>query len=861
MKMANKKASKTTKNKLINGKDFPVVGIGASAGGLEALEQFFTNMPRDTGMAFIVIQHLDPNHSDLLPELLQRNTKMKVLQATDGTKVEPNHIYIIPPNRSLSLLNGNLHIFDRIQSRGLSLPIDIFFRSLAADKQEKSIAIVLSGMGSDGSLGLKAIKEKNGLVLVQDPASAKFDGMPVSALDAVNADIVAPADELPLKLIALLQNIPESETDPLQEKMSNNNLNKIIILLREHTGHDFSQYKRNTLIRRIERRKGVHELKKMEDYVRFLQENPKEGEILFKELLIGVTSFFRDKPVWEALKDKILPDLISDLPDDYLIRAWIPGCSTGEEAFSLAMVFKEVFATMKDFKKINLQIFATDLDADAIEKARTGFYPKNIDADVSPERIKQFFTTNEGGYAVNSSIREMIVFATQNIIKDPPFSKVDILSCRNMLIYIEPEMQQRVISLFNYSLKPDGILILGTAETTGSANDGFKEIDGKLKIYKRTSSIRTKKLTDFPGSIYSRTYDFDQNSQPKPDNIQVIADQIMLQLFTPSSVLVNDNGDIIYLTGRTGKYIEPAAGKANWNIFAMVKDGIRNELLPAFQKAQQGYSAVILHNIKFSDEKDQAVEITVQRLDKPDQVRGLTIIVFKDIPKEVFNSNGIVIRPRSSKKIKDMQIELQRISEELQSTKEEMQTSQEELKTINEEQQSTNEELQSTNEELNTSKEEMQSLNEELQTVNTELQNKITDLVRTNEDMKNLLNSTDIATLFLDNSLNIRRYTDLVSHLFKIRNSDIGRPFTDLVTDLHYPELPAHTRKVLQTLSYIQNEVPTTDNRWFRIRIMPYRTLEDRIDGLVLTFIDITASKKELDELKKENEELRKKVK
>ncbi|NTW34313.1 MAG: chemotaxis protein CheB, partial [Bacteroidetes bacterium] len=449
LKEKSVKSSYFNENSAVN---FPIVGIGASAGGLEALELFFGNMPKDKGMAFVVIQHLDPNHVGIMPELLQRITNMKVMQASDNLKVKPNCVYVIPPNKSMSILNGALHLFEPVELRGLRLPIDIFFRSLANDKQDKSIGIILSGMGSDGSLGLKAIKEKNGVVLVQDPATAKFDGMPHSAIEAVIADIVAAAEELPAKLIAFLNFIPVVTADPVIDDKIKSNLDKIIILLREQSGHDFSLYKKNTLFRRIERRKGIHQIEKINNYVRFLQENPKEVDILFKELLIGVTSFFRDTAVWEKLKENFLPQLMNELPDGYILRAWVTGCSTGEEAYSLAIIFKEALDKIKKNKNLNLQIFATDLDNDAIEIARRGVFSKNITSDVSQERLSRFFSVDGENYRVNTSIREMIVFAPLNIIKDPPFTKLDILTCRNMMIYMEPELQKKLITLFNYSL-------------------------------------------------------------------------------------------------------------------------------------------------------------------------------------------------------------------------------------------------------------------------------------------------------------------------------------------------------------------------------------------------------------------------
>jgi len=848
--------SKPTDQKISNEISFPIVGIGASAGGLEALEQFFQNVPKKCGIAFVVIQHLDPNHVGIMPELLQRTTEMKVVQVTDHLQIEPNHVYVIPPNKSMSILNGYLHLFEPVELRGLRLPIDYFFRSLAEDQHEKSIGVILSGMGSDGSLGLKAIKEKNGIVLVQDPLTAKFDGMPQSAVNAVNVDILAAANELPAKLISFLKYSPAIVQKTEIDDKSKNNLEKIVILLRTQTGHDFSLYKKNTLFRRIERRMNVHQIDKIANYVRFLQENPKELDILFKELLIGVTNFFRDTLVWEKLKESVLPDLFNILPTGYILRAWITGCSTGEEAYSLAIVFKEAYEKVKNDKNFTLQIFATDIDSDAIEKARKGFFSQNIVADVSPERLNQFFTKEETGFHVNTVIREMIVFAPHNVIKDPPFTKLDLLFCRNLLIYMEPELQKKLMNLFHYSLNSNGIMLLGNAENENSQNNQFTPIDAKLKIYKRSTIAVNTELLDFPSSFSHSKKQTVNETKPVivTENIQTLADQLLLQRFAPASVLINTEGDILYITGRTGKYLEPAAGKANWNIYAMSREGLNNELPGAIRKAKQNYEPVKLHNIKIgTNGGTQIVDITLQLIEKPDAIKGTIMIVFNDVADIPRTTKKTTKKGNQNSTVREQELELdlQRANEELQSTREEMQTTQEELKSTNEEMQSTNEELQSTNEELTTSKEEMQSLNEELQTVNIELQSKITDFMVANNDMKNLLNSTDIATLFLDKELNIRRFTDQLTKLFKLRATDIGRPFTDMVSNLQYPEMTDHAKEVLRTLVFKETSISTNDQKWFTVRIMPYRTFDDHIDGLVITFIEITEAKKLEEELSK----------
>jgi two-component system CheB/CheR fusion protein len=815
---------------------FPIVGIGASAGGLEALEQLLANVPKDSGAAYIVIQHLDPTQKGMLPELLQRVAKIPVFQAKDRLTVKQNCVYVIPPNKSMSILKGTLYLFEPIEARGLRLPIDFFFRSLALDQKDRSVGIVLSGMGSDGSIGLHAIKENNGIVMVQDPSTAKFNSMPRSAIDSVLVDIIAPVNDLPARLIELIKNTPTLHTDMEIEIKDKSALEKIIILLRSQTGNDFSLYKKNTLYRRVERRMGIHKIDKINSYVHFLQENPAEIEILFKELLIGVTNFFRDAHVWENLKETISKHILIHAKDVTTFRAWIPGCSTGEEAYSLAIVFKEALEKVNKHGGITLQIFATDLDENSIDTARKGVFPANIASDVSQARLNRFFIKTDEGYRINTEIREMIVFAQHNIIMHPPFTKIDILTCRNLLIYLDSELQKKLLGLFYYSLNPEGIMLLGSSETLGTQSPLFTTIDSKLKIFKRSNTLLIPELFDFPSSFSRAKMSNTENPIPSklPMNIQTPADQLLLQHFSPPAVLVNENGDIIYISGRTGKYLEPAVGKANMNIFAMLREGLRSEFPLAFRLVLTNKGKEVLHHIIVgSNGHSQTLDVTIQWIENPEALRGMVMVVFTDV-HEIYNS-----KPKSSKKsinnIKQSELEkeLQHAREAMQSTLEEMQTSQEELK-------STNEELQSTNEELTTSKEEMQSLNEELQTVNAELQSKVDDYSRVNNDMKNLLNSTDIATLFLDKELNIRRFTNQTTKIFKLIKSDIGRPFTDQVSDLDYPDLADDALEVLRTLVFKQKHISTIDGRWYSIRIMPYRTYDDRIDGLVITFINIT---------------------
>ena len=695
--------------------------------------------------------------------------------------------------------------------------------------------------------------------MVQEPSTAKFDSMPRNAISSVIVDILAPAEELPVSLIKFLNHIPEIKTIPDVEVEDKNSLEKIVSILRKQTGNDFSLYKKNTMYRRIERRMAVHKINKITSYVNFLRENPKEVEILFKELMIGVTNFFRDPAVWEKLKETILPDLLAGVREGATLRAWVAGCSTGEEAYSLAIVFKETLEKVKPRGGILLQIFATDLDEEAIYSARKGVFPANIAADVSPERLNRFFVLQDENYRINTEIREMVVFAQHNIIMHPPFTKLDIITCRNLLIYMDSELQRKILGLFYYSLNPEGVLVLGSSESLGTQSHLFKITDNRLKLYKpydKTSPVR--EFLDFPSS-FSRIKNTDMEKQTPsklPQNIEALADKIMLQHFSPAGVLVNEKGDLVYISGRTGKYLEPAVGKANLNIFAMLREGLRNDFPIAFRKAIHTKEPVVLHNIKVgTNGGTQYINVTLKWIDKPEPLNGMVMIIFNDLPKVP----DAELKQKGDKTIvnitqSELEAELEHTREEMHYTLEEMQTSQVELKSTNEELQSTNEELQSTNEELTSSKEEMQSLNEELQTVNAELQSKIDDYSRVNNDMRNLLNSTDIATLFLDNKLHIRQYTPQATNIFKLIKSDIGRPFTDLVSDLIYPEMVGDASEVLKTLVFIKTQIPTKDGRWFSVRIMPYRTFEDRIDGLVITFFNIT-DLKQLEAKLHENEQ------
>ncbi|NHZ79642.1 PAS domain-containing protein [Massilia sp. CCM 8695] len=881
-----------------------IVGIGASAGGLEALELFLSGVPAASGMAFIVVQHLDPEHKAMMVELLQRGTTLPVVEISDRLRVEPNHMYVIPPNRDLSILHGVLHLFEPAEPRGLRLPIDYFLRSLAADQQANSIAVILSGMGSDGSLGSRAIKESGGAVFVQDPESAKFDGMPRSAIDAGLADVIAPADELASRILAYRRHAPLLVSPPelSLSDADGSALEKIVVILRAQSGHDFSFYKKSTLYRRIERRMGLHQLASIADYVRYVRDNIHEAQLLFKELLIGVTSFFRDTPVWEQIEADVFPALLAGPPprppggggpppggpaQDRIggaegspppppppggatapaprlppragappprppVGGGPPACSTGEEAYSLAIAFRDTLERLKPEARFTLQIFATDLDSDAIDRARAGEFPGTIASDVSEARLRRYFIQHNGGFRVCKEIREMVTFAPQNLVMDPPFTKLDLLTCRNLLIYLEADLQKKLLPLFHYSLRPGGLLVLGSAETVGAASDLFAAWPGKTRIYQRRESSPRTELVDFPASIYGRSrkglaapVPAAGAAQSGSASVQTLIDSLLQQRFSPAAVLTTDKGDIIYISGKTGKYLEPAVGKANLNIFAMAREGLSGALNEVFARVVREQGSQVLKGLRVGgNDGALMVNVEVHSLQEPAPLSGMVLIVFSDQPAaRAKPPRKGQLAGAEAERMDAMAQEMQQSRGELQRAREEMQTSQEELKSTNEELQSTNEELQSTNEELTTSKEEMQSMNEELQTVNHELSAKLDELSQASDDMKNLLNSTDIATLFLDEQMCIRRFTNRITGIFKLIPGDAGRPITDLVSTLNYPALAEDAREVLSSLVFREVQVSALDGRWFTVRIMPYRTQDNRIDGVVITFIDISSSK------------------
>jgi len=835
---------------------FAVVGIGASAGGLAALEQFFSNVPVNSGLAYVIVQHAAADRKGMLAELLQRRTNMPTVEVKDQMQVESDHVYVIPPGLDLSILHGVLHLLETAEPHGLRLPIDFFFKSLADDARQKSIGVILSGMGSDGTQGLRAIRLAAGACFVQSPDDAQFGSMPRSAMEAGVADVVAPAKALPQKILDYVnrsQYGPPVEIKTEPGPRDPGFLDKVILLVRTQSGHDFSLYKKNTIARRVERRMGLHQLSRANDYLRYLRENPKESEILFSELLIGVTRFFRDAMVWEQLKAKVIPALLANHPEGTDLRAWAPGCSTGEEAFSLAIVFKEAIEEAALTQKFSLQIFASDLDKDAVAIGRSGVYPQSIAHDVSAQRLTRFFVLDSGGYRVCDEIRETVVFAEQNIIVAPPFIKIDILSCRNLLIYFEPELQAKLVQLFHYSLNPGGYLVLGSAESIGAVGKLFSPLSEDLRIFRRLETSMRVLPVDFPAAFVSvssqqgRTALVQSDDLSGPPDLDPMVEKLVLQRYAPAAVLVSEQGETRYFCGNTGKYLEPPAGKPNWDLIAMARDGLKQGLSEVFYRAIREKTMTTLKKIKVVwNENKQYVDILVQPLSEPAALAGMLLVVFYDVeaPRRRKPNNSVTVAAKERAHVEALEQDIQHAREEARSTREEMQTSQEELKSTNEELQSTIEELQSTNEELTTSKEEIQSMNEELQTINHELQAKVNELSRASNDMKNLLDSTEIATLFLDESFNVRRFTPQTTRIIKLIPGDAGRPVADIVSDLIYPDMLQHARDVLRTLLFKEVDAPTVDGRWFKVRIMPYRTQDNHIDGLVITFSDVTVSKK-----------------
>ncbi len=832
---------------------FFVVGIGASAGGLDACTQLLEALPPDTGMAFILVQHLDPTHESMMADLLAHHTKMTVSQAVDGTAFEPNHLYVIPPGTYLSVQKGGiLQVSPPEAPHGARLPFDFLLHSLAENYGERAACVILSGTGADGSLGLKSIKEKGGLVIAQDPAEASFDGMPKSAILTGAVDIVLPLAGIPGALIKFHRRMaltcpPQA---PAEQEASGDWLPEVIDLLRTTTTHDFRLYKEGTLRRRIERRMAMAAIETDDRarYIEFLKTDPKELDLLATDLLINVTRFFRDPSVFDLLAETIIPDLVRNHSIDQPLRLWIAGCSTGEETYSLAMLFREAVTAAK--REIKLQIFASDVDADAVATAREGLYPAAIAADVSPERLARFFSKDDRGYRVLPELRATIVFAVQDVLTDPPFSRLDLVSCRNVLIYLRPEAQQKVIAFFHFALREGGILLLGSAETVGEAKGRFETISKTARLYKHIGRSRPGEAGFLFGNSEDARLPVRPQQGTKPSRQAAIAEgcrRLVLETYAPAAVLINRKLEWLYSLGPTEKYLRVPQGHPTYDLLAMVRPALRLKLRAAIQKALLEKSRVRLPGGRPASEgKGSAFEIAVQ----PALIEGedLLLICFIDTP-----ATSAHALPGDASAggghVADLEQQLQATQGELQAAIQSLETANEEQKAVTEEALSVNEEYQSTNEELLTSKEELQSLNEELTALNSQLQETLERQRTTASDLQNILYSTDVATIFLDLDLDIRFFTPATKALFNIIPTDIGRPLADLTPLAADGALLTDARTVLKTLAPIEREIQVRDGLWYSRRILPYRAQDDAVEGVVITFADITDNRRAADAL------------
>jgi two-component system CheB/CheR fusion protein len=814
---------------------FPIVGMGASAGGLEAFEQFFRHVPASSGIAFVLVSHLDPDRASLLKQILQRDTAMPVVEATHQMVLAPDRVHVVPPNRHMAIFHGALQLSVPDVPRGQRMPIDAFLRSLAEDQEDRAIGVILSGTGTDGTLGLRAIHGAGGVCFVQDPATAQYDGMPLSAIRAGHVTNILPVEKMPEQLLLAVRNRGVSRERPAPTAAAANHLNRILMLLRSSTGHDFSLYKRNTIVRRIERRMAAHDIADTEIYARYMKEHPEEVRLLFKELLINVTSFFRDPGAFATLEREVLPPLLAEKPNDYVFRVWVAGCSTGEEAYSIAILLREHMSkTRQSFK---VQIYGTDIDGDAIATARAGSYPPNIAQDVAPERLGRFFVKEETGYRVKKDIREMLVFATQNVIKDPPFTRLDLLSCRNLLIYLAPDTQDRLLQIFHYALSPLGALFLSPSESIGTFSDLFAPLNRKWKLYRAIHSIASTR-----GVVAGRlAWSTDRAARTQAGELKTtreakfaeIAKRVLLQSFAPASVVTDMKGNILYVHGDTGPYLRPAPGQATLNVVEMARESLQLELRAALHAAAGQRTAASRRELAVkTNGGSQHVNLTVRPLSDPEAGQGLLLVSFQSV------ASRPAATKRSSKGGDARRAQM--LASELASTRENLQATIEAEQASNEELQSTNEELQSTNEELETSREELQSVNEELVTVNAEFQGRIEQLAAMQNDMKNLLDNINVGIIFLDEQLVIKRFTREAARIYHLVQTDLGRPLDDIKANIEGEDLTAETRTVLESLVPREREVRTASGASYLARIIPYRTLDNVIDGVVLTFADIS---------------------
>ena len=838
----NKKSDKDVK--------IPIVGIGASAGGLETLNAFFSVMPSDSNMAFVIIQHLSPKHKSIMASLMDKHTRMTVREIEDSTKLEPNHVYLNPPGKNVSIFNNRLHLLDIVKSSAINMPVDFFFRSLSEDQGDNAIGIILSGTASDGTMGIKAIKGEGGMVMVQQPKTAKYDGMPKSAIETGFVDFILPVEKMPETLIRYVQHpfLESLDKIKLADPPVKNQIQKIFALIRSATGHDFSHYKPATIGRRIERRLAIHQITTLDDYIRYLQTNPAEIDVLFKNLIIGVTSFFRDPQAYNLLVQKVIPELLSAREPDTPIRIWVTGCSTGEEPYSLGMILCEAMDKVK--KHFDVKIFATDIDETALDTARKGIYPLSIGADVSRERLNRFFTKEQEGFRIKKQIRDMVIFSLQNLIKDPPFSRLDLVSCRNLMIYMDSFLQKKIIPLFHYTLNPGGIMLLGSSESIGEYTDLFQPLNSKWKIFERKKGLAGEAIA-FPVGINfdgPQRSEFDEkNKLSITSSVKEMVERAILDEYAPAGVLINDKYEILHFVGKTDRYLVPPEGKPSFNILNMAREDLKPPLTTALHKGSQEKtdtfckSVRVKHNNAFS-----IVDIFIKQMTGKELSPGCMLVLFEDKtpakePDE--KKTGALKSKKQDTAVQRLEHELQSTKEYLQATIEELETSNEELKSTNEELQSVNEELQSTNEELETSKEELQSTNEELATVNSELQNKVDEFSKANNDLNNLLAATEIASIFLGTDLCIKRYTPAAAKIISLIQSDIGRPLSDLKTRFPDVDFSGQAGNVLRNLNTVEIEILSKDLIWYAMKVMPYRTTENVIDGVVITLVDINKAK------------------
>ena len=821
---------------------FPIVGIGASAGGLHALEEFFGKVSPGLGAAYVVVQHLDPDHASVLGELLQRISPLQVIEATDGQRVEPGLVYVIPPNREMEIFDGVLLLGVPATPRGQRMAVDLFFRSLADERGQGAVGVVLSGTGSDGALGLRAIHAAGGLCLVQAPASAKFEGMPAAALRTGVPALVAPAEQLPGLLAGALARPRTAGHQPPPGLAAG--VSRILKVLRAQTGRDFSRYKRTSVIRRIERRMAANGLEDVEAYARHLQGNAVEARALLTELLVNVTGFLRDPEAFAALGQEVLPGLVAGKAAGDVIRAWVAGCASGEEAYSLAIQLREALDAAR--REVRVQLYATDLDADAIATARAGTYPASALGDLSPERLRRWFVRDGDGYRVKKELREVVVFAVHDLTEDPPFTRLDLVSCRNVFIYMEVELQERLLALFHYALRPGGTLVLSPAEGIGSHTGLFEPIDRKWRIYRSRRTEASARAAPSPGHAWVRSpMGSETMKKTQATDGAELTRRALLQSYAPASVLTDLDGTILYVHGDTGHFLRPAPGQATLNVVEMARESLQLDLRAALRQAASKGKVVRCPEVRVkADGQRRVVSLVVRPVPGPKGGARRLLLSFQEekAPPASRPARGKAPRRETeSAKVEELRRTLAATRERLQATIEEQQTAHEELQSANEELQSTNEEAQATNEELETAKEELQSVNEELTTVNAELQAKIEALSGSQDDLKNLFEAIDVGTVFLDEQLKVKRFSHEACRVFRLVATDVGRPLADIKSALADADLVPDAAAVLHTRVPIEREVRTTDGTTYLARVRPYRTADEAVRGVVLVLLDVTA--------------------